>query len=232
MTAQIERLSFHAKLSIRRILGYRSWNSDVDQLKLIKDPHVIFDIGANVGQTAMRYRAIFPNARVFSFEPVPETYKKLQMSFADDKLVETIQVAVSNECSTVPMYIQTGSEQNSLLRPSGDWIKTKETITVPTTTVDTFCAERGIDQVDIVKVDVEGSELAVFRGAEEMFRRNAIRNVFVEVYFNPLYSGMPLFSDLDAALKDKGFKLYGLYSLTPACEGYLLFGNALYRLER
>jgi hypothetical protein len=118
------------------------------------------------------------------------------------------------------------------LKPSGDWTETKETITVPATTIDRFCAEHGIDQVDIMKVDVQGSELAVFRGAEGMFQRKAIRNVFTEVYFNPLYSGMPLFSDLDAALKDKGFTLYGLYSLTPAREGYLLFGNALYRLAR
>jgi hypothetical protein len=103
MNAHVVKLSHQTKSFVKRILGYRSWNSDVDQLALIKDPHVIFDIGANVGQTAMRYRAIFPNARIFSFEPVPETYKKLQTSFAGDKLVETIQVAVSDECSTVPM---------------------------------------------------------------------------------------------------------------------------------
>src|SRR5271170_7871413 len=107
MIARVEELSNQAKSFVKRILWYQSWNSDVDQVELIKNRHVIFDIGANVGQTAMRYRAIFPNARIFSFEPVPETYKKLQTSFAEDKLVETIPVAVSDECSTVLMYIQT-----------------------------------------------------------------------------------------------------------------------------
>jgi FkbM family methyltransferase len=230
MNAHVVKFSLQTKSFVKRILGYRGWNSDVDQLALIKDPHVIFDIGANVGQTAMRYRVIFPDARIFSFEPVLETYTKLQKLFAGDKQVETVQTAISDECSTMPMYIQNDSLLNSMLKPSGDWTDTKETIRVPATTIDTFCEERRIDQVDILKVDVEGSELAVFRGAEEMFRRRAIRNVFTEVYFSPAYSGMPLFSDLDKALKDKGFILYGLYSLTPACEGYLLNGNALYRL--
>ena len=65
-----------------------------------------------------------------------------------------------------------------------------------------------------------------------MFRRSAIGNVFVEVLFSSLYAGVPLFCDINAALKDKGFTLYGLYSLSPGYEGYLMWANALYRLER
>src|ERR1700722_5431100 len=146
MKAHIVMLSLQTKSFVKRILGYKGWNSDVDQLALIKDPHVIFDIGANVGQTARRYRVIFPNARIFSFEPVPETYTKLQTLFAGDKLVETVQAAISDECSIVSMYIQNNSLVNSLLRPSGDWTETKETIKVPATTIDRFCEERGIDK--------------------------------------------------------------------------------------
>jgi Methyltransferase FkbM domain len=96
--------------------------------------------------------------------------------------------------------------------------------------VDAFCKQKGIDSVDILKVDVEGSEAAVFRGAEGLFQKRAVRNVFTEVYFNPLYVGMPIFADLDAHLKAKGFRLHGIYSLTPSYEGHVLGGNAFYRL--
>lgn len=191
---------------------------------------MIIDIGANEGQKAIRYRGLFPNARIFSFEPVPDTFQILRSRCVGDQQVETIQAAVSDECSTAPMYIVRHNVGNSLLKPVGHWTETKATITVRTITVDEFCEERGIDSIDILKVDAEGSESAVFRGAEGLFRKRAIRNVFTEVYFNPLYSGMPLFADLDAILKAKGFRLHGIYSLTPSYEGYVLGGNAFYRL--
>ena len=123
MNVHLFRLWQEVKSIPQRIVepGYRRWNSDLDQLVLIKDPRVIFDVGAHVGQTALRYRAIFPKARIFSFEPAPETYKVLQKSLTADKLVETIQAAISDECSAKPMYILRHSEDNSLLKPEGDW---------------------------------------------------------------------------------------------------------------
>jgi hypothetical protein len=77
-------------------------------------------------------------------------------------------------------------------------------------------------------VDVEGAEERVFKGAREMFSRGAIKSVFVEVYFRPVYERMPLFWDLDTQLKRFGFGLCGLYSLSSSGDGFLSFGNALY----
>jgi FkbM family methyltransferase len=230
MNVGMFRLYHRIKSIPQRLLGYRNWNSDLDQIALIKDPRVIFDIGANVGQTALRCRVLFPEAQIFSFEPELEAYKALQKRFAADKLVETIEAAVSDERSVVPLYILKHSEVNSLLKPEGDWTETNAAIKVRTTTVDEFCVERRINQVDIMKLDVQGSELAVFRGTEKMFRRKAIRNIFVEVMFSPMYSGGALFCSLDALLRQKGFRLCGLYSLSPDHDGWLLFANALYRL--
>ena len=61
-----------------------------------------------------------------------------------------------------------------------------------------------------------------------MFSRKAIRAVFVEVYFDPVYEGMPLMWDLHAQLSEFGFRLHGLYSLYAGQSGLLSFGNALY----
>ena len=55
-----------------------------------------------------------------------------------------------------------------------------------------------------------------------------MRAVFTEVNFDAVYSGMPLFADLDVELRNHGFRIHGIYSLTAGVDGHLDFGNALY----
>jgi FkbM family methyltransferase len=208
----------------KKILGYQSWNSDDDQQRLIPDAKVIFDVGANIGQTAKTYRHLFPSADIWSFEPFPDTYKSLCHALSDQRFHPTL-TAFSDQVATTRLNIGAASITNSLLRRETD---TGDTIEIQTDTVDHFSYEKGISKIDILKVDVEGAESRVFRGAQEMFSRGAIRSVFVEVYFDPVYDGMPLMWDLHAQLSGFGFHLRGLYSLYAGRSGVLSFGNALY----
>jgi FkbM family methyltransferase len=208
----------------KKALGIDAWNSDDHQRHLVTDAKTIFDVGANVGQSAKTYRRLYPLAQIWSFEPFPATYETLRRSVSDDKF-HPVPLALSDRTSTTELNIGAVSITNSLLRRQSD---TGKTIEVQTDTIDHFCGERGIDSIDILKVDVEGAEERVFQGANEMFSRGAIRSVFVEVYFRPVYERMPLFWELDAHLNRFGFGLCGLYSLNSARDGFLSFGNALY----
>ena len=134
-------------------------------------------------------------------------------------------MALSDQISKAELNIGAVSITNSLLRRETD---TGEAIEVQTDTLDHFCSEHGISNIDILKVDVEGAEDRVFRDAKDMLSRRAIRSVFVEVYFRPVYDGMPMFWDLNAQLSNFGFGLRGLYSLSSSHDGLLSFGNALY----
>jgi FkbM family methyltransferase len=208
----------------KKALGIDSWNSDDHQRNLITDARVVFDVGANVGQSAKTYRRLYPLAEIWSFEPFPDTYKTLCRSLKDPKF-HPMALAISDRITKAELNIGAKSITNSLLRRQSD---TGKTIEVDTDTIDHFCWQRGISNIDILKVDVEGAEERVFRGAREMFSRGAIRSVFVEVYFRPVYDRMPLFWDLDSHLKKFGFGLCGLYSLSSSHDGFLSFGNALY----
>jgi FkbM family methyltransferase len=209
---------------VKKVLGYRSWNSDDDQQRLIPDAKMIFDVGANVGQTAKTYRRLFPSAQIWSFEPFPESYESLCRSLADQRF-HPVPLALSDQIASTELNIGAASITNSLLRRETD---TGQTIQIQTDTVDHFCSEHGISSIDILKVDVEGAENRVFKGAQKMFSQQAIRSVFVEVYFDPVYEGMPLMWDLHAQLCEFGFRLRGLYSLYAGRSGLLSFGNALY----
>jgi len=208
----------------KRALGIDSLNSEDHQRMLVNDAKIIFDVGANIGQSAKTYRRLYPCADIWSFEPFPSTYESLCRSLSDQKF-HPMALALSDRTSRTKLNIGAVSITNSLLRRHSD---TGETIEVQTDTIDRFCREQEISNIDILKVDVEGAEDRVFKGAKEMFSRGAVRSVFVEVYFRPVYERMPLFWDLDTHLKKFGFGLCGLYSLSSSRDGFLSFGNALY----
>ena len=210
--------------SIKRALGINSWNSDDDQPRLIPDAKTIFDVGANVGQTSKAYRRMFPSAEIWAFEPFPENFAVLRQALRDNQF-HPAALALSDQVGPVALNIGGASITHSLLRRETD---TGKTVQIQSETIDHFCAEHGVPVIDILKVDVEGAESRVFRGARAMFSRRAVRSVFVEVYFEPVYEGMALMWDLHAQLRESGFQLVGLYSLFRNGKGFLSFANALY----
>ena len=173
----------------KKALGVRSWNSDDDQKRLIPGAKTIFDVGANVGQTAKTYRRLFPQAEIWSFEPFPNSFDSLCRSISGDGF-HAQPVALSDQIATTALNIGAVSITNSLLRRDSD---TGRTIEIRTDTIDHFCSDHGISNIDILKVDVEGAEDRVFRGAEGLFSRQAVRSVFVEVYFRAAYEVECLF---------------------------------------
>ncbi len=77
---------------------------------------------------------------------------------------------------------------------------------VELSTLDDWTAEWGVERVDALKLDTQGSELDILRGANTCLAN--VRHVEVEVMFNPLFEGGPLFSEVDAFLRDRGYVLW------------------------
>ena len=86
-----------------------------------------------------------------------------------------------------------------------------KTTEVELTTLDLSATLLGLSQVDFLKLDTQGSELMVLQGAEASLR--STRALEVEVEFNPIYVGQPLFGDVDAFLRARGFVLWRLKNL-------------------
>jgi hypothetical protein len=79
------------------------------------------------------------------------------------------------------------------------------------TTLDAWSDDAGISAIDVLKLDTQGSELGVLRGARRRLR--TARALEVEVEFNPIYQGQPLFGDVDRFLRRRGFLLWRLGNL-------------------
>src|ERR1700726_4281936 len=100
---------------VKKALGIDSWNSDDHQKRAITDATTIFDVGANVGQSAQTYRRLYPQAEIWSFEPFPSTYRDLCRSVNDSKF-HPVELALSDRIAKTELNIGAETITNSFLR--------------------------------------------------------------------------------------------------------------------
>ncbi len=96
-------------------------------------------------------------------------------------------------------------------------MRPERTIYCPSITLDQYCAQSGIAGVDAIKLDTQGSELDILRGSFKTLQ--SVSLIDIEVVFNALYDGQPLFCDVDRFLRDRGFVLWRLTHLAFCSTG-------------
>jgi FkbM family methyltransferase len=212
-------------------------DSFVHQLKLVGSAaNVIFDIGANTGQTAKRYRALFPEAAVYCFEPFPDSYAQVARRFDQDTHVKPYRLAVSDTNGQATFRTYTNPVTNSLLPPAAESSQFVETgqmddtgiITVESVTIDEFCRREKIGRLDILKMDIQGGEVRALHGASELLKARRIGLIYTEVLFVPLYQGQGWFYDIAAYLEGYGYRLFDFYNFCYGEDGQLKWGDAVF----
>jgi len=201
-----------------------------------RDVSVIFDCGAYVGDTVARYRRLFPTARIYGFEPQLESFELLQRRHGMDQRTSLHPIALTDRRGTTEFYPNAWPTFSSVLEPAPSMHRHRPDvppsppgpILVPTTTLDAFCAERRIERLPILKIDVQGAELTALHGAPELLQRRAIDLIYTEVNFVTLYEGQAHFCDLLAHLASFDYVLYGLYDLGFEAGGFLSHADAIF----
>ena len=114
---------------------------EADLARLARGAAVIFDIGANIGQTVDMLRPVFPRAQIHAFEPIPAAYAVLANKLARDPRARAVQCAMGDRQGEARMSASGSSGQNTLnVDAHPDW----DTVTVRISTVDAYAAENGI----------------------------------------------------------------------------------------
>lgn len=148
----------------------------------IKSPNpVLFDVGANVGEYANLLGDVFgPEARIYAFEPSTPTWEVLRTKLTHAN-IEAVNLGLSHAVADVKLYRnQELSSLASVYPRQMQEAKIEDFELVSLTTLDRFCAERGITTIDFLKIDVEGHEIKVLEGASDMLARRAIRFIQFE----------------------------------------------------
>lgn len=188
---------------------------------------VIFDVGANVGQTAYGLIRYFPRAEIYCFEPALASFEKLKSAYGQK--VHCFQRAFGAASESRTLYVQGDSELNTFVRNAPRHNASVRAETVQVDTIDRFCEELGICAIDLLKMDVQGWELEVLRGANRMIDAHLVRYIYTEVGFRRADADMTHFLDLHAALEAKGYLFAGLYeNFRWGDKKAVHFANALY----
>lgn len=185
---------------------------DMSHYVNINDPLLIFDVGANVGQSVLTLKEKFPASTVYSFEPSPTTFKTLEQNVNHLNKVKLWNCGLGSASGVQTFLVNTYPDMSSFLKPGESaWGKVESEISVDVKTVDSVCEEVGIDKIDILKCDTQGYEMEVFRGASQMLQENRISLLYFEVTFSNMYEGAPGFDQLFQYLTQHNFSLVSMY---------------------
>lgn len=198
---------------------------------------VAVDVGAYRGGTIDRITSTHEFHAIHAFEPFPASFAALERRFGGATRVYLHNLALSDAPGEKNFHLTRSAQSNSLLPPlegtnlSTDAHHQVAEITVATSTLDAVAYEYAIDRVTLLKLDVQGAELAVLNGAIGLLDNARIDVVVCEVEFIELYKGQPLFSDISGFALSKGLTLFGIYAPRPDKFGRMAWAEAIFCRE-
>ncbi len=217
-----QRAAGFAVKAIQYVMGIGSGSrvgisGEIASITRCKDNPIIFDVGANVGQFAELVRGKLKDFRLYCFEPGIEAYKALERNLNDER-IKVFNFALGSEDGyKILHYDEAGSGMASLTKRRLEHfgIELDKSEPVKIKTLDMVCRELGISHVDLLKIDVEGHELDVLKGASDLFSRKAIDSVQFE-FGGCNIDTRTYFQDFFYFFKDQGMTIH---RVTPS--GYL-----------
>jgi FkbM family methyltransferase len=161
--------------------GAVDWNVTHYLWRHIQPGDTVFDLGANIGSVAIAISRKVGSGRIIALEALEANYRELCFNVRRNGISNIVPIfaAITNTTGTlrVPKLAQSGNY--SLASDSIDATE------IPTWSLDDFCARHGVEQIDLMKIDIEGSETKALRGAYRLFSSGAIRQILIE--FNPYW---------------------------------------------
>ncbi len=178
---------------------------------------VCFDVGANTGQTIDAFLDGVIEPEIHAFEPSQEPFAELQCKYGSDARVRVVKSGVSSRSGTETIHVNSSSKLNSLHRTNeksdfkqGSVVGEEK---IELVTLDAYCADGGIDSIDVLKIDVQGHEPEVLEGAQGLIRNGQIDWIIAEVQFGDFYvtEGNDLKRIIDLL---KGYRVFAIIDLT------------------
>jgi FkbM family methyltransferase len=208
---------------------------------LNEHPFVVVDVGASGGMSG-KWSSMEVPLRYVGFEPDEDEYKKL-VARADPTRETYLNMGIAGEEGNVDFHVTRMQACSSLLAPNREFVapfrhddfEVVNTIRIAVDTLDHQLENARIPRVDFLKLDTQGSELDILRSASHTL--DGVFGLDVEVEFQPLYRGQPLFGEVNEFLRSRGFECFDLFPRYwkraagrryGSHKGQIIFAEALY----
>ncbi len=196
-------------------------------LNFLGEGMTVFDVGANVGEMTLLFSRFVGTAGiVHAFEPAPDCFKRLTAVCRETKRHNVVlsRVALADRVGMQSLHIYDEDHLgwNSLAkRPLANYgihVKAPTAEKVCVTTVDAYCEEHRIENIDLLKIDVEGAEYQVMLGARKIMERRRIRCLAFEFGQTTFDMGNSP-QDIEIYLKRMGYRLRNIIPTDPTFPG-------------
>lgn len=200
---------------------------------------IIFDVGANTGQSVERFKMIFNDPVLHSFEPQRDVFKQLQKHYPSDENVILNNFGLADKIEEKNFYhVKHNAGKSSFhhytikddIVDIGEYMnQNTESETLSLRTLDEYVNKYNINKIHLLKIDTQGFENKVLKGAQETLKKNLIDVIELEIQLGKMYEKTSSFNEIENLIYPYGYKLIAIWFDTYAYGSSSIIDNP--RLE-
>ena len=178
---------------------------------LISNSHpTIFDVGADNGNSSERYIKLFSEPIIHTFEPRPDQFEIMKSKFNDKKNIYLNNVAVGSKTEIKKFNQIKGGGRSSFLKSTVDNLSNQTQIDAQVITIDEYVNKNNIKRINLLKIDTQGYEDEVLKGAQETLKLNKIDIIETELIVGNMYEKTLSFNEIENLIYPYGYKIFAL----------------------
>jgi FkbM family methyltransferase len=224
--------------ALKEFLTSKAFSTPCFRLNLALKSHqtyfeTILDVGANAGQFALAAALHFPEAKIYSFEPLPDVFDQLLENTNRKQNIKVFNCALGNRNGRIPFfrneYTRLSSslkihDKNNHLRYNQDLTSLTE---VELVKLDDLVTLLDMKSPSLLKIDVQGMEIDVLNGCTNLLPR--IDFILCEAALVKLYDNQPLFDDIHCFMRNTEYELVAPLYINKGKDGRIIEVDLLYR---
>ena len=214
----IEKITYDPIIKFIRLFGYiiikkrdKDYGFNTVLTKLISDNHpLIFDIGAEDGSSCERYDSILKYPIIHAFEPRPDQFGIMESKFNNKKNIFLNNVAVGSKKEIKKFNQIKGGGRSSFYKSTVDDLSDQIQIDVQVITIDEYVNKNNIKKINLLKIDTQGHEDEVLKGAQETLKLNKIDIIETELIVGNMYEKTLSFNEIENLIYPYGYKIFAI----------------------